>query len=118
MHEGFAWALDHSCGSKKPQNMSLSQWQTVKAETPVRIQWDPERNLTHDALDHRSIQIGLTGIAVEKYTGDWIARIHEVTDLAHRIHALVDRDKLHEAAKLCPQERPYTLYGRVDHLGS
>lgn len=116
-HEGFAWALNHSCGSKPPSHLNKQEWKNLKENTPVRIQWDPERDSKHNALDYRSIQIGLSGEAVERYVDDWIQGISEVTDLAHEIFDLVGKDKLAEAAKLCPSERVYDLYSDVDQLG-
>jgi len=111
--EGFEWALEHSRGSKPPEGMDLAQWQRYKEQTPVRVQWDPERGLQHEALEHRSIQIGLSGEAAERYVNDWIVRITDVTPLAHQIHALVQQEKLDEAKTLLPQERCYPLFSSL-----
>lgn len=105
--EGFEWALAHSCPSHPDPAMSPAQWQRHKAATPVRIQWDPERSLHLGPLQHRAIQIGLSGEAVPLYADQWVRRIEEVTPLAHRIHALVEADRLTEAKALLPVERPY-----------
>lgn len=105
--EGFEWALAHSCPSHPDPSMTPQQWQRHRDTTPVRIQWDPERSLRLGPLDHRSIQIGLGGEAVPRYIDEWTQRIQDVTPLAHRMHDLVQADRLDEAAALLPPERPY-----------
>ncbi|OEY99050.1 MULTISPECIES: DUF4291 domain-containing protein [Stenotrophomonas] len=105
--EGFEWALAHSCASHPEPGMGEQEWDALKKRSPVRVQWDPERDLHHRPLEHRAIQVGLSGEAVRLYAGDWIKRITDVTPLAHRIHALVAEDRLEEAKATLPIERPY-----------
>lgn len=107
--EGFEWALQHSCGSRSPDGMSKEEWDRLKARSPVRIQWDPERNLRLEPLAHRAIQIGISGEAVPLYVNDWIRKITDITPLAHRIGGLVAEGKPDEACALLPDERPYPL---------
>lgn len=61
-HEGFNWALAHSCPSERPHELDDDGWRRLKGASPVRIQWDPERNLHLAPLAHRTIQIGLSGV--------------------------------------------------------
>ena len=116
-HEGFRWALEHSCGSGIPDDMSKADWDQMKSATPVRSQWDPERDLQHTALDHRSIQIGLSGDAVSRYVNEWTVQIEDITQTAHDIYHLLqqktDTATAH-AKSLCPLERPYDL---IDNHG-
>lgn len=105
--EGFEWALAHSCASHPEPGMGEQEWEALKKRSPVRVQWDPERDLHHRPLEHRAIQVGLSGEAVRLYAGDWIQRITDVTPLAHQIHALVVEDRLEEAKATLPIERPY-----------
>jgi hypothetical protein len=105
--EGFEWALAHSCPSHPEPEMTREEWTRVKEASPVRVQWDPERDLHFNPLPHRSIQIGLGKAAVELYVKQWIRRIVEVTDQAHRICALVKDGRLAEATDLLPKERIY-----------
>lgn len=107
-HEGFAWALAHGCGSHAPEGMSKAEWEELKARSPVRIQWDPERNLRHHPLAHRAIQIGLSGEAARRYMSEWIERITDVTEEAQAIEALVKAGRDDEATRALPPERPYT----------
>lgn len=103
---GFAWALQHGCPSHPEEGMSQADWQALKQASPVRIQWDPERDLLLQPLPHRAIQVGLSGEAVRLYVDEWIQAVSDVTPLAHDIHALVEQGRLEEAAALLPVERP------------
>ncbi|MBB4865025.1 hypothetical protein HNP46_003901 [Pseudomonas nitritireducens] len=105
--EGFEWALAHSCPSRAETSMSAQQWDELKRASPVRVQWDPERDLTLQALPYRAIQIGLSRDAVQRYVQDWICRITDVTPLAHEIHALVEQGRLDEARAALPAEKIY-----------
>ena len=107
--EGFDWALDHACLSHPPEGMGEADWEAMKASHPVRIQWDPERDLHHNPLPHRAIQIGLRDEAVARYVNDWIVGVTDVTAFAHEIHALVKAGRLDEAEALLPVETPYLL---------
>ncbi len=98
--EGFEWAL---------RNSSLSHERTTDTSQPVRIQWDPERDLHHRPLDHRSIQIGLSGIAVAHYVDRWIRRITDITALANEMGAHVAAGRAPAAKALLPPEQPYPV---------
>jgi hypothetical protein len=112
--EGFEWALAHSCLSHRASGSELGEWQRLRNATPVRVQWDPERDLFLRPLAHRAIQVGLSQEAVQRYVRDWIDRISEVTDLAHTLHDLVKNEKLDEARALLPQERPFPLSAAIE----
>lgn len=109
-HEGFNWALTNSCLSHYSQDHypSNADWKIAKENSPVRIQWDPERDLSLNKLEYRSIQIGLTGMAVEKYVNQWIQHITDITSLAKLVHDLVQQNEYEEALKLLPDEQQYT----------
>jgi hypothetical protein len=79
-----------------------------KAEdAPIRVQWDPERDLRGQHLDYRSLQLGL-GLAVCKaYATEWITRIDDVTPLVRRIDELRGAKRWNEATELLPMEHPY-----------
>lgn len=106
-HEGFAWALAHSCPSHPDTTMSQQDWARLKASSPVRIQWDPERDLRLQPQPYRAIQIGIGGEAVPLYVDRWIQGITDVTDLAHTIHGLVETGRLDQAQAKLPAERAY-----------
>ncbi|MEC3977798.1 DUF4291 domain-containing protein [Amycolatopsis sp. H20-H5] len=97
--EGFEWALG---------NASLSHGDVDKSQ-PVRIQWDPERDLHHRPLGHRSIQIGLSRQACELYVDKWITNLTDITETMTTIGAYVRANRLPEAAALLPAESPYEV---------
>ena len=113
-HEGFRWALENSCGSHIPEDMSREDWDSLKARTPVRIQWDPERDIRHNPLDHRSIQIGLKGEAVKRYVNDWIIRIEDITPIAQKMYGHIQAGEDDAARAYVPEERLYTV---IDNHG-
>ncbi|MEZ0065305.1 hypothetical protein ABIA32_001301 [Streptacidiphilus sp. MAP12-20] len=109
--EGFEWALAHSCLSHydREQHASAAEWKALLKQSPVRLQWDPERSTNQQELPHRAVQIGLTGEAVHRYVDDWILGITDVTALAHETHALVRDRQVAAADALIPAETPYPL---------
>jgi hypothetical protein len=109
--DGFEWALAHaSLSHYEPGTYpDHDTWAAAKAASPVRIQWDPARDLTLAPLDHRAIQIGLSGVAVDHYVDDWTIAITDVTDLMHELHALVAAGDYESARRLLPDEQPYPL---------
>ncbi len=103
---GFQWALDNSCLSHFDENIhsSFEAWQKNLRSSPVRIQWDPERDIYMNKLEYRSLQIGLSGIAVEKYISEWIVSIEDITPFCKQIHSLISINS-EEAIKNLPPER-------------
>lgn len=108
---GFEWALAHASLSHYDSDVHPDQksWQAALKTSPVRIQWDPERDLHHRALNYRSIQIGLSGEAVGHYVDEWIAQVTDVTPVMHEVGAHVAANRLPEALALLPEETPYAL---------
>ncbi|MBP0458614.1 DUF4291 domain-containing protein [Streptomyces bomunensis] len=115
--EGFEWALAHASLSHfdRDHHPTESAWREQLRGSPVRVQWDPERDLGLNPLPHRAIQIGLSGEAVDRYVDDWITSIRDVTALAHEVHAAVTRGDADEARGLLPRERTYPL---PDHIAA
>jgi len=108
--EGFEWALEHSLLSNHASKyQDKEEWNRLKESTPVRIQWDPERNLLLEPLEYRTIQIGLSKEAVNLYVNQWVQNITEVTDLASKIHSLLDTGELKSAEALLPKELEYSI---------
>jgi hypothetical protein len=110
---GFEWALRNAALSHPDPALHSddAEWRTQVHTRPVRVQWDPERNLRHGALTHRSIQIGLSGAAVDNYVDEWITAIVDVTPTMREIGTLVQAGDLDAAGALLPAERPYPLSG-------
>lgn len=108
---GFEWALAHACLSHydRAHHESRADWSRQLKSSPVRVQWDPERSLRLGALPYRSLQVGLSGEAVDRYVDEWLVRLTDVTPLAHKVHALVAAGEDAEARALLPEERVYPL---------
>ncbi|WP_410645621.1 DUF4291 family protein [Amycolatopsis sp. lyj-346] len=87
--EGFEWALAHP--------------------GPVLVQWEPERDLDHTALNFQAIQLTLSGEAVDHYVDEWTTAVTDVTPVMRDIAGLLATDQLHLAVKLVPYEPPYPL---------
>ncbi|QQJ98675.1 DUF4291 domain-containing protein [Burkholderia ambifaria] len=105
--QGLEWALAHSCPSHPDASMTQDDWLRIKASAPVRIQWDPERDLSLQPLTHRAIQIGLSKQALHLYVHEWIKRITDITSLAHSVHSLVLQGDFKSAHDLLPVEKVY-----------
>ena len=96
---GFDWALEHSCLADEASKER-------KRACPVRVQWDPVRDVALQRLEHRAIQVGLGGEAVGRYVDEWITAIEDVTPLAREIAGLVRAGDLAAASRLLPEETP------------
>lgn len=86
--EGFEWALVHSALSHfvPAVHTSEANWKAEVAASPVRIQWDPERDAHLNPIaEVRSLQVGLSREAVQKYVHEWIVGIEDVTPIAHQM---------------------------------
>ncbi len=105
--KGFEWALAHASLSHFDASIHASRevWHIQKESAPVRIQWDPERDLNLQRLDYRSIQIGLGPAAVPLYVNEWITAI---TDITTEVHAIANGDHA-QLASILNQEQPYQV---------
>jgi hypothetical protein len=112
---GLEWALARACLSHFDRDLypDHAAWEERLGESPVRVQWDPERSLRLAPLEHRSLQIGLSGEAVTRYVDEWIVGVTDVTALAHRVRDLVRAGDETAAAAALPPERPYPLPAEV-----
>jgi hypothetical protein len=108
---GFQWALEHSCLSHFDPRLysSWMEWRHRCETVPVRVQWDPERDVKQQALPYRSLQVGLRGEAVDRYIIEWIAQIRDITTLANDVKSALDTGGEVAARQLLPDERPYPL---------
>jgi hypothetical protein len=113
--EGFAWVLENSCLAHYDHTIhsSTKTWQDALKRSPVRIQWDPEKDIFLQPLPYRSIQIGLSGIAVEKYISEWITDIEDITAQCKNIHQLITNGKTDIAKELLPAENFYSVPNNI-----
>lgn len=114
---GFEWALEHAGLShfEPDTHGTREQWTEQQRTSPVRVQWDPERDLHLRPLGHRSIQIGLGGEAVHHYVDDWIIALTDVTPAMRETAELVAAGDLEAARASLPKEEPYPLPDHIAH---
>jgi hypothetical protein len=108
---GFEWALQNSCLSHFDNSLysSPEEWKTKLQNSTVRLQWDPEKDIHMQNLNYRSIQIGLTGNAVNRYVNDWIVSIDDITEKCKQIQSLILEKKIEEVKSSLPPEKVYPL---------
>jgi hypothetical protein len=111
LRSGFEQALTTACLSHydRDLNPDRAAWARRVKASPVRVQWDPERSLRLGELPYRSLQVGLSGEAVDRYVDDWIVGINDVTALAHAVRSRLALGDDTGAAGLLPVEDPYPL---------
>ncbi|KAL4869000.1 hypothetical protein BDV12DRAFT_208868 [Aspergillus spectabilis] len=113
---GFEWALQHACLSHEPLDATEQEvkvWKGRMEKMPVRVQWDPERDLWGRPLAWRSLQVGLKGEAVERYIAEWIVGIQDVTGLMRAVGDRVEGGDVEGAMRLLPGEGTFELEGGV-----
>ncbi|MDQ1645015.1 MAG: hypothetical protein QOJ50_1199 [Cryptosporangiaceae bacterium] len=108
---GFAWALENGSLSAVDRRVhaSTQAWQAEQRASPVRVQWDPERDERLRELPYRSIQVGLGGEAADRYVSEWITAIRDVTPLAHAVRDWIATGCPASDRPDFPAERPYPL---------
>jgi uncharacterized protein DUF4291 len=112
---GFEWALERACLSHYDPDLhpDREDWARRLKTSPVRVQWDPERSLRLQPLPYRSLQVGLSGEAVNRYVDDWTVGITEVTGLARSIRERLTAGDEAGATELLPTENAYPLPGPI-----
>ncbi|KAK3688298.1 hypothetical protein B0T22DRAFT_459120 [Podospora appendiculata] len=117
-HSDFIGLLEQGvltthCHHQPPQQQSLENKKREKSPE-VKVQWDPERTVRLDKLDHRSIQIGIPGALTEHWVENLIVSIEDVTKKAQDLKKMVDErpevtDEELAQLGLVPVERPFEI---------
>ncbi|MET8122612.1 DUF4291 domain-containing protein [Micromonospora sp. NPDC005291] len=109
--EGFEWALARACLSHYDRDLhdDKATWTRQLKTSPVRVQWDPERSLHLKALPYRSLQVGISDEAVDRYVDDWTVAVTDITPTVHRVRDLLHGGDVQAAAAHLPIERVYQL---------
>ncbi|MFB9239989.1 DUF4291 domain-containing protein [Plantactinospora siamensis] len=113
--DGFEWALTRACLSHYDRDLhgDKATWSRQMKISPVRVQWDPERSLQLTALPYRSLQLGLSGVAVHRYVDDWTVAITDITATVHRVRDLLRGGDEQAAAAHLPVEHAYPLPAQI-----
>ena len=88
---------------------SNEDWQRQFENAVVHVQWDPERSLRGAALDHYSIQVGISRHLIRDFVEKWTLKIQDVSPVVGKIHGLLRSGKADEAKRHLPVERVYPL---------
>lgn len=118
---GFEWALARACLSHYDRDLHKDKtaWARALKTSAVRVQWDPERSLQLGALPYRSLQLGLSGEAIDRYVQQWTVAITDITTTVRHIHDLLKAGEHQDAAAHLPTERPYPLPDELrDRIGA
>ncbi|HWW01517.1 MAG TPA: DUF4291 domain-containing protein [Candidatus Acidoferrum sp.] len=86
---------------------SPEDWKARLAESPVRLQWDPDHDPRGSKQERRAIQLGLAGDVLREYANNWIVTIEDISGFVaeQRAHA-----ESNDFAKLVtPQEGAYSI---------
>jgi hypothetical protein len=84
-------------------------WRAQFGAAPVRVQWDPERDIRGKPQERRAIQVGLSRAIIARYVNDWTVEIRNITPLVHSLRALLDEGRSAEAQQRLPHERQYPV---------
>lgn len=85
--EWFDYAVRNAVASSLgASGMTADEWKRRVAESDIRVQWDPERDIFGNPLPYRSLQLGLRGQAVRDYVSDRIVNIADITDYVHTLN--------------------------------
>jgi hypothetical protein len=106
--EGFIEILKNSALANYNQTINLThdEWKESLKNNPIRIQWDPERDYQlNKRANKRTIQIGLKEPFVSTFINSWIVNITEVTELAHTVKRLSEKNMFKKITPICPEER-------------
>lgn len=84
-------------------------WEQAFADASVHVQWDPERSLRGEHLQHDAIQVGLSRHVIRRFAEVWVQEITDLTPTVHKIRAARDRGRHAEARRHLPPEAPYPV---------
>lgn len=84
-------------------------WRRALYAAPVRVQWDPERDIHGKPQERRAIQVGLGRAITERYVSEWTLEIRDVTPLVRSLRHLLDTGRVADAQARLPRERSYPV---------
>jgi len=86
---------------------SPEAWKTRLAESPVRLQWDPDHDPAGIEQERRAIQLGLAGDVLRRYAEEWIVRIEDISQFVSQQRLLANTDGFQRL--LTPTENVYPV---------
>lgn len=86
---------------------SAEKWKTRLAESPVRLQWDPDHDPSGHKQERRAIQLGLSGDVLRQYAHDWIVSIEDISGFVAEQRANAESNEF--AHLVTPREEVYPV---------
>lgn len=107
--EGFDYIVSNSVLSTYTEEYyhNREEWMRLIKNSDIRCQWDPERDIFGNALNYRSIQLGIRGEILKKYVNEWIVNLTDITEYVNFLRAKKDMNQ--DITELLPNERIYKL---------
>lgn len=107
--EAFDYLVKNAVVSSysEKQGMTKEEWKKAIADSDIRCQWDPERDIYGNALEYRSLQIGIRGKAVYDYVNNWILKLTDITDYVHELNRMKQSGE--NILDLLPKEKIYKI---------
>ena len=107
--EGFMEILKNSVLSHYEESVFSSKelWEKEKIELSGRCQWDPERDIYGNPLNHKTIQLGIKERLLEKYVDKWIVEIEDITERVKELK--IKKDMGEEIKGLLPKEKEFKI---------
>ena len=79
-------------------------WKSQVAQTPSRLQWDPDHNPFGAKLERRAIQIGLRNELTRSYSKDDILEIEDISEFVNEQRLILEKNGPEDL--ITPLERP------------
>lgn len=100
---------------------SPEHWKARLAESPVRLQWDPDHDPRGAKQERRAIQLGMAGNVLRRYAKEWILKIEDISDFVSQQHLSAQADGF--SGLVTPREHVYPVADAavasrlgIDHL--
>lgn len=110
---GFEDILSHAVLTSYDSSLysSVEVWKTKLAESDVRFQWDPDRDIKGNSLKRRTIQLGIKGKMLDQYLSRWIVKINDITDFVNETREAILSNNLEQLN--LPVEELYHVSGKI-----
>ncbi len=104
---GWEEALSNATLTSPSHGQGSEEWRQDLRDSPIRVQWDPERSPRGGKLEQRSIQVGIARSWSERYVHEWIVGLEDLTPLVRKIAEKRRSGAWGAVEKLLPVERLY-----------
>jgi hypothetical protein len=109
--QGWEEALAHAVLTSPERRVypDPDSWRRQFDQALVHVQWDPERSLRGQSLDHKSIQVGLSRHVITRYVEEWVVQIQDYTPLVRKLRGQLQTGNTAKVKPLLPREAIYPL---------